>query len=165
MKHVKTLLIVSMLILLQVIDSHAQTNEEHENVTYSAFGKEIDKHDTKDLESVVAKLQDQDTLMTKVSGVVKEVCQVKGCWMTIQDPKSSIEPFFVKFEGYSFFVPKDIAGQQVIVEGIAYKKTTPVDELRHYAEDAGKSETEIAAIVEPKEELHFMATGVLVIAD
>ena len=69
----------------------------------------------------------------------------------------------VKFYDYGFFVPKDISGKEVIVEGKAFKEVTPFDELRHYAEDAGKSADEIAAITEPKAEWKFEATGVLVL--
>jgi hypothetical protein len=35
--------------------------------------------------------------------------------------------------------------------------------LRHYAEDAGKSKAEIAAITEPKREVSFEASGVLIL--
>ncbi len=68
----------------------------------------------------------------------------------------------VTFKDYGFFVPKDIAGKTVVVEGVAQKKTTPVSELRHYAEDAGKSKAEIAQITDPKNELAFVADGVIV---
>ena len=57
---------------------------------------------------------------------------------------------------------KDIAGKTIVFEGNAKTKTTSVDELRHYAEDAGKSKDEIAKITEAKTELAFEANGVLV---
>jgi hypothetical protein len=38
---------------------------------------------------------------------------------------------------------------------------TSVEELRHYAEDAGKSQEEIEAITEPKKTYSFVADGVL----
>jgi hypothetical protein len=38
----------------------------------------------------------------------------------------------------------------------------PVDHLRHYAKDAGKSAKEIAAITKPEQQLNFEADGVLV---
>jgi len=50
----------------------------------------------------------------------------------------------------------------VVFEGEAQKKVVPVDHLQHYAKDAGKSNEEIAKITEPKEELTFIADGVLV---
>jgi hypothetical protein len=68
----------------------------------------------------------------------------------------------VSFKDYGFFVPKDIAGKTVVIDGEAKMKTTSVAELQHYAEDAGKSKAEIAKITEPKHELTFVADGVIV---
>ena len=99
-----------------------------------------------------------DTLATTLRGTVNEVCQAKGCWMTIAAGDGT--EMMVKFKDYGFFVPKDISGREVVMHGMAYYQITPVDELRHYAEDAGKSATEIAAITEPKRELRFLADGV-----
>lgn len=99
-----------------------------------------------------------DTLLTVLQGTVNEVCQAKGCWMTIAAGNG--EEMMVKFKDYGFFMPKDISGREVVMNGMAYYQITPVDELRHYAEDAGKSAEEIAQITEPKRELHFLADGV-----
>ncbi len=49
------------------------------------------------------------------------------------------------------------------MNGYAFRDVTPVDELRHYAEDAGKSKEEIAAITQPKEEMKFLASGVILL--
>ena len=57
----------------------------------------------------------------------------------------------VRFKNYSFFVPKDIEGKEVIVEGKAFIDILTVDELKHYAFDAGKSKEEIDKIKEKKE--------------
>ncbi len=99
-----------------------------------------------------------DTVMTTLRGTVDEVCQAKGCWMTIA--AGGEEEMMVKFKDYGFFMPKDISGREVIMNGIAFYEVTPVDELRHYAEDAGKPQEEIDKITEPKRELKFLADGV-----
>jgi len=99
----------------------------------------------------------QDSLQVTVKGKVNEVCQAKGCWMTIQGD----DGMMVRFKDYGFFMPKDISGREVIMNGKAFYRTTPVSELQHYAEDAGKSKEEIAAITEPKYELSFLADGVI----
>ena len=62
-------------------------------------------------------------------------------------------------------MPKNIADKDVIVNGKAYVTEVSVDEQRHYAEDAGKTEEEIAAITEPKRTLSFEADGVLLIEE
>ena len=102
----------------------------------------------------------KESMNAKVTGTVESVCQAKGCWMKVKMDNG--ETMRVTFKDYGFFVPKDIAGKTVVVEGVAEKKTTPVAELRHYAEDAEKSKEEIAKITDPQNELAFVADGVIV---
>jgi hypothetical protein len=113
---------------------------------------------------VMQQLDQADSVQVVLKGKVTEVCQAKGCWMNIVDPVSgSEEAMFVQFKDYGFFVPKDIAGREVLLEGKAYKEETSVEELRHYAEDAGQSEEEIAQITEPVMEKKFLASGVVLL--
>ena len=113
---------------------------------------------------VVKQLDTNDSVNVVMKAKVGAVCQAKGCWMNLVDPAAaSDEALFVKFKDYAFFVPKDIAGREVLVEGVAFKEETTVAELRHYAEDAGKTEEEIAKITEPVTEKKFMATGVVLL--
>ena len=58
-------------------------------------------------------------------------------------------------------MPLDANGKEVIVAGKAFVQMTSVEELQHYAEDAGKSKEEIAKITAPKKEFAFEANGVL----
>ncbi|NJB84559.1 hypothetical protein GGR26_000304 [Lewinella marina] len=100
----------------------------------------------------------EDTVQLTLTGTVAEVCQAKGCWMTVD--AGSGTRMTVRFRDYGFFVPKDIDGQQVIMQGQAYYETVAVDELRHLAEDAGRPAEEVAAIDAPRRELRFLADGV-----
>lgn len=111
------------------------------------------------------KMEGRDSVMLKVAGTVQEVCQVKGCWMVVTSEGSDEEPVMVRFKDYGFFVPKDIAGRKVIMDGLAFREVTSVEELRHYAEDAGKTKEEIEAITEPKEEMKFLASGVFLLEE
>jgi hypothetical protein len=72
------------------------------------------------------------------------------------------EEAMIKFKDYGFFMPKDLAGKEVIVSGVAFVEEVSVEEQRHYAEDAGKTAEEIAAITEPKRTLSFISNGVLI---
>src|SRR5687768_11097791 len=96
----------------------------------------------------------------KITGKVTEVCQEKGCWMKVQ--KQNGDKLMVKFRDYGFFMPKDIVGKEVVLDGEATVKEVSVKQQKHYAEDAGKSKEEIAKIKTPKKELQFVAKGVLV---
>ena len=99
-----------------------------------------------------------DSVRLTIQGRVDEVCQAKGCWMTVSGGEG--QEMKVTFKDYGFFVPKDIGGSEVIMHGVAYIQETPVAELRHFAEDAGASEEEISAIDAPRRELRFLAEGV-----
>ncbi len=96
-----------------------------------------------------------------VTGKVTEVCDKKGCWMTVQTDNN--EKFFVKMKDYAFFVPTALKGKNVVLEGAAETKVISVDEQKHYAEDAKKSQAEIDAITKPQEEIRFVATGIKVV--
>ena len=129
----------------------------------ASFGKEIIATDAVIAKSMAAHyetMQEGDSIHSKLKAKVNKVCQAKGCWMTLD--LGDNKEVMVKFKDYGFFVPKDIAGKNVIVNGKAYVKEVSVDEQRHYAEDAGKSAQEIAAITKPKRTYSFEADGVLV---
>ena len=133
-----------------------------ELIAYASFGEKITD------ENVLAKseiietyknLKVGDTAMVKFTTSVNEVCQAKGCWMRLDLGE---EEAMVRFKDYGFFMPKNIADKEVIVNGKAYVSEMSVEEQRHYAEDAGKSKEEIAAITEVETTLSFEADGVLV---
>ncbi|MFN4882517.1 MAG: DUF4920 domain-containing protein [Bacteroidota bacterium] len=92
-----------------------------------------------------------------IKGTCQSVCQTKGCWLNVQTEDGL--DLFVKFKGYAFFLPRDIAGKTVILSGSAYYEIISVEELKHYAEDAKKSKEEIDAIKEPRKRLRYEATG------
>lgn len=100
-----------------------------------------------------------DTLQIKFTGVVTEVCQDKGCWMKVN--LNDGNDAMVRFKDYGFFMPKDIAGKEVIVNGLAFVEEMSVDDQRHYALDGGKSKEEIKKITDPKKTYGFEANGVV----
>lgn len=126
------------------------------------FGEKIDTNDALTFEELLTKMDEEKSIQTKVTGTVASVCQAKGCWVNIVSEDG--REMFVKFKDYAFFLPKDCSGQKVVMEGEAFREITSVDDLRHLAEDGGATPEEIAKITEPKEELKFMASGVVLLA-
>ena len=110
-------------------------------------------------EMVLAVQKDGD-FEGKITGDIKEVCTKKGCWLTMDLPNG--ESMRVTFKDYEFFVPTNSQGYPVILEGIAVLTETDVETQRHYAEDGGMSKEDIAKITEPKREITFEATGVVI---
>lgn len=144
-------------------DKKLETQDIEKEVSdYTSIGEEITvdaAKSTTDMAEAYNGMNVGDTINAKMVGKVDEVCQSKGCWMKINLEDG--EQVMVKFKDYGFFMPKDIAGKEVVLNGKAYVNEVPVDELRHYAEDAGKSAEEIAAIIVPKVTFSFEADGVL----
>lgn len=135
---------------------------EQEQVAYTSIGEEITAHAARsasDMAEAYSSMSIGDTINAKMIGKVDEVCQSKGCWMKLNLEDGN--QIMVKFKDYAFFMPKDIVGKEVVINGKAYVNEVPVDELQHYAEDAGKSAEEIAAITAPQTTFSFEADGVL----
>jgi hypothetical protein len=100
------------------------------------------------------------TKEVKITGKVIEVCKAEGCWVRIETKTGSM---LVKMKDHAFLVPLALEGKTVVADGVATFKETSVEQLRHFAEDAGKSKDEIAKITEPKKEIVFQATGIKVL--
>jgi len=124
------------------------TSSESKAITVDKLAKKL-KKENKKVENVAIK------------GKVVDVCDKKGCWLTIQTEDDT--QFFVKMKDYGFFVPTALKGKNVVLEGNAERKVTSIDEQKHYAEDAKKPQAEIDAITKPKEEIRFVANGIKVV--
>lgn len=138
----------------------ASENVIVEQNNYSYFGDSITTEGCIDVNGLLAQLEGKDSIHTKVEGKIEEVCQKKGCWMNI--PIGEDQMMRVSFKDYAFFMPKDAAGKTVVIEGFAYNDTISVAELKHFAEDAGKTKEEIARINDPKVSISFEAHGVII---
>ncbi|PID69736.1 MAG: DUF4920 domain-containing protein [Flavobacteriales bacterium] len=129
---------------------------------YASFGNKITTDNVitnTEMAEIFKNLQMGDTLEVKFNATINQVCKKKGCWMKLDlgDGQESM----VTFKDYGFFMPLNAANREVIVNGKAFVKETTVEELRHFAKDAGKSEKEIDSITQPKYTYAFEADGVL----
>jgi len=158
-----------ILIALVVLVSCEGTKNSNENETEieetfvtvksNFFGEEIDRENATDAMKFIANNQDKDSISIKLLGEITSVCQMKGCWMTMNVGDEELR---ITFKDYGFFVPKNSSGNDAIIEGVLHKKLVDVKMLKHYAEDAGKSAEEIEAITEPKLQFVFEASGVII---
>lgn len=127
----------------------------------TVYGAKISSDGAIAIATLPAELHKKTAVATKMKAKVLDVCPKKGCWMELQVNDSTTA--FVKMKDYGFFVPTALIGKTVVIDGEATLKTTSVQELRHYAEDAKKSKEEINAITKPKTELRVMANGIVVV--
>lgn len=139
-----------------------ESNKTDVSKAYDVFGKKITSNGSilsDNMFSKYATMEVADTVQIKFTGTVTDVCKSKGCWMKLQ-LKDGYEAM-VRFKDYAFFMPKDINGKEVVVNGLAFVEEMDVETQRHYAKDGGKSEKDIAKITEPKKTYGFEADGVL----
>jgi hypothetical protein len=97
----------------------------------------------------------------KITGTVKEVCKAMGCWMTLA--KSDGTTVMVKTKDHGYFMPQNLVGRTVVVDGTASVKEVSEAQRRHLAEDAGKSKAEINKIKGVEKEVQVIAKGVEVL--
>jgi len=128
--------------------------------SHSFHGMRISNDGAQPIGNLVNMMDGNSEIVTKLEGTVEACCQNKGCWMTMKLADGS--DMRVRFQDYGFFVPKDAGGKIAVIEGTAFTDTTSVDDLRHYAEDAGQSQEEIEKITEPEISIGFLATGVII---
>ena len=166
MKKVVAIFCISLLIISCKSDKNSEKDVAKDiaiqEVNYAPFGEKITDEGVLSNSEIIEKyktLKAGDTAVVKFEAKINEVCQAKGCWMLLE---LGDDEAMVKFKDYGFFMPKNIAGKEVIVNGKAFVAEVSVEEQRHYAVDAGKTKEEIEAITEVQKTLSFEADGVLV---
>ncbi|MFT4942303.1 MAG: hypothetical protein ACI8RH_000021 [Flavobacteriales bacterium] len=163
----KKLLFVATLAIISAACNQTKNNKTIEvpqelAVTLKTFGADVASENILSQDDIIQtyqNLKSGDTLDVTFKAKVASVCQSKGCWMRVDVGEQEA---MVKFKDYAFFMPKDLAGQEVVIQGKAFVAEVSVDEQRHYAEDAGKSEEEVLAITEVQKTLSFESSGVLI---
>lgn len=158
----KNILFCIVIAVLTIACGSKKGKENAITERYATFGDSINDTNVMTQAQMVAQfktIQPGDSIPVKFNAKVNAVCQAKGCWMKMD---MNEEEAMVKFKDYGFFMPKDIATQEVIVSGIAFVQEMSVDEQKHYAKDAGKTSEEIAAITTPKRTLSVVSNGVLI---
>ena len=143
-------------LIVFAVSVHAQDEK-----TNRFYGQEFSLSQKKEsVTSLSEQLVSKDSVRTQLTGTIKSVCQVKGCWMNVTlDNDAEV---FVRFKDYGFFVPTDSADKEVTINGVVFTSEISVEDQKHYAKDAGASSADIAKIAKPKKQLRFEADGVLI---
>ncbi len=156
------ILLVVFAMVLSCKGQNTEKNQESPQDIVRSFGEKIEADDAKNTKKMLAvynAMNQNDTLQTKFVAKVKEVCKAKGCWMKLE--LANGEEAMVKFKDYGFFMPMDIEGKEVVVNGLAFVEAMSVEDQKHYAEDGGATADELAKIIAPKRTYGFEADGVL----
>ena len=124
------------------------------------YGSKINLKEIENYKLKKNKLLNNPTNDVKIQGRIISTCPMKGCWMKMNVNNDTL---LVRFKDYGFFVPKTGSeGKSVIINGKLSIDTLSVGQLKHYAEDAGKTKYEISLITKPEITLSFLADGVII---
>lgn len=131
---------------------------------YASFGAPVRANAAVSLAKAVQEVDGYAGKPICVKATVGDVCAKMGCWMMLTDGERNVRVRFTASEKCTegFFVPRNAAGHDVYARGVLKHDTISEDLARHYAEDAGKSATEIAAIVGPQPAVTMLASGVMI---
>ena len=147
----------------------ARQNPDHDTATEEITGdqygpQEVNTADVISVADMVKKQGDSDKKATYTfEGTITEVCSKAGCWVSVDDGNGG--SFRVRFKDH-FTIPTDTEpGTKAIFHGEAFQDEVSVDMLKHFAEDAGKSQEEMEKITEPRKELGFTADGILLVKE
>jgi hypothetical protein len=145
-----------VLIFLISFISFAQKSDQ--NLKF--YGSKINLNEIENYKLKKNKLLNNPTNDVKIQGKIISTCPMKGCWMKMNVNNDTL---LVRFKDYGFFVPKTGSeGKSVIINGKLSIDTLSVGQLKHYAEDAGKTKYEISLITKPEITLSFLADGVII---
>lgn len=137
--------------------SSAVKQEEKEMIAYGPAKVDVEK--AVSVKEVLTQMEkDKAEKEFTFEANIEEVCSNAGCWINVKDANG--KNLMVRFKDHFTIPIKTKIGTHAFLHGVAYWDTIPVDLLQHFAEDAGKSEEEIAKIIEPSFELSFEADGI-----
>ncbi|MBO6793348.1 MAG: DUF4920 domain-containing protein [Balneolaceae bacterium] len=89
-----------------------------------------------------------------IKATIKQVCAKKGCFFIAEGEKSEAR---VTFVDYSFFIPTNSTGKEVVFRGNIEEKVLSTDQAKHYAEDAGEDPDQIT---EEQKEYAIVASSI-----
>lgn len=150
MKNIFLLLFIAPLISL------SQSNTLTESLNF--YGEKISTDNVIDYDTFIE--NSKIVSKSKIEGTILSSCPKKGCWMQVKIDSDTIQ---VTFKDYGFFVPKTgLENKKTILEGYPKQDTISIKMLKHFAEDAGKSQKEIDKITKPEYKISFIADGVII---
>ena len=150
MKNIFLVLFITPLISL------SQSNTLTESLNF--YGEKISTDNVIDYDTFIE--NSKIVSKSKIEGTILSSCPKKGCWMQVKIDSDTIQ---VTFKDYGFFVPKTgLKNKKTILEGYPKQDTISIKMLKHFAEDAGKSQKEIDKITKPEYKISFIADGVII---
>lgn len=98
----------------------------------ASYGKPLPEGASTPISQAIAAFDAHAGKPARFSGRITQVCQAKGCWMTLEDDGRTAR---VMFGDHAFFLPRDSAGRAE-VHGVLSRKELTAAQVQHLQEDA-----------------------------
>ncbi len=148
---------ILLLALVVIAGCRSEASDESAAMDGVPYGAPIEAAAFRTADDVLASADELDGANVAVEGTIREVCQNKGCWFILESENEPMLRVHVPRDeegAYVFTLPKDISGQQVLVEGRLFEKELSDAEQAHYT---GEAETPA-----PAREYRIEASGVMI---
>ena len=127
---------------------------------YEVFGVSMtDDQPSLPLSSVVARSDQYEGEIVRVTAKVQQVCQKKGCFFIASDGPDWAR---ITFADYAFFGPTDSSGRKAALIGTFSRRQLSPEQAAHYAGDLGEPAPERTG---PSYEYGIVATSVKLYRD
>lgn len=109
------------------------------------------------LEQVLKEFDSYKNKTITIDAQVQQVCEEKGCWVRVEDQNVTVRAIM---KGHAFSVPKEFKNKKVRMSGVMEQKELPVNVVRHYMKDEGRSAEEIKKVNAPQKVFQFVVDGI-----
>lgn len=128
------------------------------------YGKKLSLKKSQTVTELLDKPKAQINQHVSVTGRVKEVCPMKGCWLNLEDPKTK-KIIKVKVKDDVIVFPTTAINKTATVEGKLVKKMMSKEKAiryyRHLAEEMGKP-FDPKSVTGPMEMWEIKGTGAII---
>ena len=109
------------------------------------FGAEPSERESVALATIMASPREYAGQVVKTEGEIAQVCQRMGCWMEITAEEGG-QAVRVPMAGHSFFLPRDVAGRQAVVEGTVAVAALDEATAQHLREEGAQATDQALSI-------------------
>ncbi|MBK0383126.1 DUF4920 domain-containing protein [Pedobacter sp. SD-b] len=132
-----------------------------QNIKGTVYGDSILDNNVRELSTLLDLVHGGEREKVTVKGVVNNVCNKDGNWVTIKLPNNDLMK--VNFEEGKFKIPNSTKGKTVVIKGMAKTDIFSEDQQKQLAQEIDAPEKEIAKIKGPKRMISFDAIGMVVL--
>lgn len=116
------------------------------------YGEPLTGTDTIKISELLANPDPHLGQVVRVEGLVTDVCQKRGCWMTLASREEEFQEIRVKVDDGVIVFPLEAKGKQAVAEGVLVKIEMSMEQtlqyLEHHAEERGEP-FDPATVTEP----------------